>query len=147
LKIIEYGARPLHFLQNLLCFRGPDERLGVAVMLFDVLHDRLDQLGYGLEYTPPNTLVGDISKPAFDQVKPGTGSRDEMNLEPRMAFEPALHLLVFVGAIVVANQVNRQILLHALINQVQELEPLLVAVPRHTFADDLAFHHVDCRKE
>jgi hypothetical protein len=51
-----------------------------------------------------------------------------VHMETRMPRQPALYLGVFMGSVVVADQVQLQMRGHALVEQTQKLEPFLVSV-------------------
>jgi hypothetical protein len=53
-----------------------------------------------------DALLGQITKPTFDQVQPRAGSRGEVQMEARMTFQPGFHARVFVGAAVVDDQMQ-----------------------------------------
>jgi len=61
-------------------------------------------------------------EPAFHQIEPGTGSRREMQVKARMARKPGAHRRCFVGAIVVHDQMNRQVWWHILLDGAQEFQ-------------------------
>ena len=49
---------------------GPFEGLRVAVVRGEVVLDRGDEVGYGVEAAATQRFVGQFTKPAFDQVQP-----------------------------------------------------------------------------
>jgi hypothetical protein len=57
--------------------------------MVQVLCDRSDQFPHMLEAAPPDALVGEIAEPALDQVQPGTGGWDKVQMDPRMPPEPS----------------------------------------------------------
>ncbi len=58
------------FLQDVASAPGPDERLGVGIVLSDVLIDGLDQLCHAGEYPIAQLLGGDAAKESLDHVQP-----------------------------------------------------------------------------
>jgi hypothetical protein len=74
-------SEPCDTRQDLVCRSGPDEWFGIFVVNLDVLPDGVFQLFDAAEDTTTNALVGDLSKPAFDQIQPGTVSGREMDME------------------------------------------------------------------
>ena len=66
-----------------------------------------------------------------------------MELEPGMFVQPGTHGGVFVGGVVVDDQMDRQIFGYLAVDGAQELHELLVAVPGQTLSDDRAGEHVE----
>jgi len=50
---------------------GPNEGLGMAIVMRHVLFDGANQLGQTAERTAANPLTRDLREPAFYKVKPG----------------------------------------------------------------------------
>lgn len=57
-------------------------------MILNICLNRRDQLLDALEHSPADSLVGDLAKPAFDQVQPGTARRNEGRLETAVTLQP-----------------------------------------------------------
>src|SRR5882757_10475746 len=70
-----------------------------------------------------------------------------MRDEPGMTFQPRLHFLVLVGAVVIHDQMERNIAAKLLIEPAQELQKLLMPVALMAFADDLTLYCFQCRKQ
>ena len=81
--------------------------------------------------------------PAFDDVEPGDTARDEVHVEPGVASKPATYFVVFVGAVVVGDQVNVEALGSLLVDLSQKADPFLMPVTGHAIGDDLPFQHLD----
>lgn len=62
----------------------------------DVGGDCGDQIGYVLECSPTNPLVGEVSEEALNKIEPGRTRRNEMKVETRVPVEPAQHLRMLV---------------------------------------------------
>lgn len=110
-------------------------------MIAHVVLDSGDQFRHAAECPAADALVGDLAKPALDQVQPGTRSRSEMQMEPGMAPDPGLDLRMFVGSIVVHDQVQVRPVRCFAIDLFEELDELLMPVTRHTVADHFAIDH------
>jgi len=54
-------------------------------MTADVIADGLDQLLHVAERAATQALLGQVSKPAFDQIEPGTGRGHEAQVKARVA--------------------------------------------------------------
>ena len=77
-------------------------------MIVDVIGNGIDQGSDVVEGAPAQALVGDLSEPAFDHVQPGTGCGDEVQVETRLSFQPRLHAGMFMGPVVVHDQMQSQ---------------------------------------
>ena len=79
-----------------------------------------------MEGAAADALVGDLTKPAFDQIQPGTAGGNEVHVEPRMPLQPPLDLGMLVRGVVVHDQVQVQVRRRLFVDQLQELDPLLM---------------------
>src|SRR6516165_9077329 len=60
-----------------------------------------------------------------------------------ISLKPSLDPWMLVGRIIIGDAVNIQLLRRCSIDSFQEFEELLVTVPRHTLADNLAFQDIE----
>ena len=120
----------------------PDERLGIVVVLIDISSNGFDQLLDAPEHPAADPLVGDLAEPAFDQVQPRAARRDEVEVEPLVTLQLGLDLGVLMGRIVVDDKVEVQIGRRLGVDLLEELDELLVAVPRHALPDQPPLQHV-----
>lgn len=70
-----------------------------------------------------------------------------MQLEAGMPFQPRLDARMFVRAVVVDDQMQRQLGWCCRIDALQEADEFLMPVARHTVADDLAIEHAERGKQ
>src|ERR1700694_5215891 len=70
-----------------------------------------------------------------------------MQVEPRMIVQPLADVLVFVGGVVVQDQVDRQVFGHLAVDGLEELQPLLMPVARHALPDHRAGQHVQSSEQ
>ena len=70
-------------------------------MIGQIRIDGRNQFRNAFEGTTADTLVGDFAEPTLDQIQPGTGSWNEMQMEPGMPLEPGFHAGMFVSAVIV----------------------------------------------
>jgi len=96
----------------------------------DVVSDGHDELFEIVEDTAPNLLGSQVAEEAFNHVEPRCGGRRETHMEALVLFQPALHVLMFVRSIVVADKVNLFVFVNGLIDHAQESKPLLMTVLR-----------------
>jgi hypothetical protein len=106
----------------------PAIELWVAIMMVEESKDVCHQGSDTAKAPATNHLSGDFSEEAFDEIKPGRGSWGEMQMKPRMTFEPSEHFGVFVSGGVVADQVHVKLGGHLALYLAQEGEPFLMAM-------------------
>ena len=85
-----------YLLQDIGCLSGPNERLGVGVVLSNISLNGLDQLVDISKAAASDLFLGDVSKKALDHVEPGSTGRSEMDMEAGMSLQPSLHRGMFV---------------------------------------------------
>ena len=85
-----------------------------------------------------------MAKPALDLIEPGGVSRCVVNVEAWSAREPDFDLGVFVGAIVVNDQMNIQMCGYARFDMTQEAQELLVPMVRLALTHDLPVGYAQC---
>ena len=79
------------------------------------------QVRNALEDAAADRFLAELPKPAFDQIGPRGAGWSKVELETRMLFEPMLHFGVFVGAVVIQDQVESERLGVTRIQGAQEL--------------------------
>jgi class 3 adenylate cyclase len=122
---------------------SPDERLRIDVVMGDIQIDGQLQLGHAGEAVAPDALIGDVAEEALDHVQPRCARRSEVHDEARVPRQPLLNLGVAVRGVVVHDQMQRQMLGRAAIDEPQELEPFTVAMPRLAHRDHAAVERVE----
>jgi hypothetical protein len=93
------------------------------------------------------TLVGQVAKEPLHHVEPLGAGGSEVKLEPRVTLLPRLHLWMFVGCIVLTDQMHVLSLRIGRVEQSQKGHPLLVPMLLHAFACYAAFGGVHCSKQ
>src|ERR1700674_5118199 len=78
------------------------------------------------KHAAPKAAGSEITKEAFHHVEPRSAGGCEVNVEPRMALQPALNDGMFVSGVVVHDQVQLLVAGRGIVHQAQEAEPLLV---------------------
>ena len=78
--------------KDLVSRRCPDEGLGIAVPVGDVVENLFDEDLYGAEGAAADGLPGDDSEPGFDLVHPGRSDGSEVELNVRVLLEPGFDL-------------------------------------------------------
>lgn len=115
--------------------------------MIDPFCDSLLQFGNVVEDAAAYLLASDLGEEALNQIEPGRRCRDEVQLEARMALEPALYSRRLVRGVVVGDQVEVEIGEGFSVDLLQKLEEFPGAMARHAFADDLACRHIERRKQ
>src|SRR5215467_4466060 len=82
----------------------PHEGFGMAVRQADVGPDRLLELPRAAMHRTPQLFVGEGRKPALHEIDPGRAGRSEMQMDARMAEQPAVDQWGLVGARIVENE-------------------------------------------
>ena len=78
------------------------------------------------ERAATQALLGQISKPALDQIEPGTGRGSKVQLKARMATQPTRDTGMLVGGVVVHDQVQVQFARRLLVDALQEADEFLM---------------------
>ena len=66
-----------------------------------------------------------------------------MEVKAGVPGKPSLDAWMLVGRIIIGDAVNIQLLRRCSVNSFQEFKELLMTVPRHTLADNLAFQDIE----
>ena len=106
MNLIKGGAAALDLFENIGGGSGPDEGLGPLVVLRDVVFDGGDEFVHAAKDAATNPLVGEVAKEPLDHVQPGRRSGREVDMKALVALQPVEDFLVFVGGIVVTNNVD-----------------------------------------
>ena len=113
---------------------GPDEWLGVVIVVLNEGSDIGLELIDAAMDAALDLLVGEQREPAFDLVEPGGAGRREVEVVARVAGEPGFDGRRFVGGVVVEHQMDVEIGRHGLLDLRQEFAEFdravaLVAAP------------------
>ena len=92
--------------------------------------DVADKLAHAAEATAADRLLGDQSKPARHLIKPAGVSGRVVNVEARMARNPGRDPGMFVGGVVVGDQVDLQSRGHVAVEMAEKADELLMPVTR-----------------
>ncbi len=136
MPIIERSASTLDLFEDIEGLGGPDERLWTPVVFINELSDSHDEFFGIVKYAAPQSVLGEVAEEAFDHVQPRTAGGREVDMKPGMTSEPSLHFRMFVGGVVVNDQVKFFVRRRHLVNHAQELQPLLMAMPVIAHADN-----------
>ena len=98
--------------------------------MLNELVDTGDQIPDTAEATATDSPLGDQSEPAFHLIEPGRIGWGVMDMEAGSRGEPDPHLGVFVGSVVVDDQVHVQVVWNRRIDLLEKTEELLMAMAR-----------------
>lgn len=85
---------------------GPSEAAGLLIVVSDVVGDRLFQLGHAAKQAAAESLIREISEPAFDEIEPRTAGRREVQMEPRVLGQPGQHFRMLMRREVIEDHVQ-----------------------------------------
>src|SRR4029450_701547 len=88
LKVERALGKPRDAFENLIGGLDPDERFRVRMMRVNEFTNRRLQLCDAAVNPSPKLFVGQLGKPAFDQIQPRSVSRREMDMKARPLGEP-----------------------------------------------------------
>src|ERR1700682_703179 len=98
-------------------------------MVVDVIADGGNELFEVLENAAPDLVCSEVTEKALDHVQPRRRSRREAHMASFVLVAPALDARMFVGRVIVADQIELLVCGDGLVNHAQEPEPLLVSMP------------------
>jgi len=147
LPIILRGAGAFDFLEDVAGFGGPDERLGMFVVMVNIIEDRSNQLLDAVKGAAAQAVLGQVAEETLHHVQPGATGGGKVHMEAGMAAKPALDPGMLMCRVVVHDHVDLLVLWNNVIDGAQELQPFLMAVPVVAHGDDLAFQRVQSRKQ
>ena len=118
----------------------------MAVVLFEVNTDRSFQFANAAVNAAAQLPFGEQRKPALDQVEPGAAGGRKVQMEARMAQEPALDGWGLMGAVIIEDQVQLQVAWHRGVDGCKEVAKLDRAVALMELADHGASLGVEPRR-
>src|SRR5207247_8837733 len=128
----------IDLFNDLLGGGGPDKRFRLFVVLHKIIFDGSNEFFDASEVAASQALLSEFAKPALDQVKPGRTGGCVMNMKARVFRQPLRHLVMFMGAVIIHDQMQIQALGNLSIKLAQKLHIFLMSMTRHTLADDRA---------
>ena len=114
---------------------GPEKRFGIFVGFDDEAIDGGLEINEGVEDATVKPPPGKFGEESFDGVEPRTGCRGEVENKPLVAIEPSPDLWMFMGGVVVENDMDDLVFGDLSIDHVQETDELLVPVALHIASD------------
>ena len=124
----------------------PDNRRWSLVVLVDIAHHRVLQVGHAAKDTASSLLFGQIPEKALHHVQSGSARWSEMNMESLVVFRPALYLGMFVRGTIVAADVNFLIRRRVFVDKPKKFEPPSMVMALSALTEHLSRECVQCRK-
>ena len=97
-------------------------------MFGQVMPNGIEQLRHAAEAGPRQRLLAQVAEKAFHQVEPGRTGRGKMQVEARVTRQPGVDLGMFMGGVVVDDQVEFDPGGRFLLDLPQKVQPLAVGV-------------------
>jgi hypothetical protein len=105
---------------------GPDEGLGVSIVVVQVFHDGVLEFGDALEGATANPVSSGLCEEPLDHGEPGGRGRCEV--KARMTLEPALHGRGFVSSVVVNDEMKVKAGRGLLVDQFKKAQELTMSM-------------------
>src|SRR5271168_938175 len=83
--------------------------------------DRRLEIVDAQEYAAPDCFIVEVSEPTLDEIHPAGTGGNEMRDKPGMTLQPRRHFVVLMGAVVVHDQMKRNIAGKFLIESASDL--------------------------
>ena len=112
-------------------------------MIVDIVSDGSNQCRHILERASTNSLDGNLAEPTLDQVQPGTGCWNKVQMQPWVPFEPRLYPGMLVGAVIVYDQMQVKSGWNLSVYCLEKTNEFLMPMARHAVADHLAVEHAE----
>ena len=96
----------------------------------DVLVDLLHQLAHAAKRAAPDGLLSNQAEPALDLVELAGVGRRVMNVIARMTCQPGFDPRMFVGGVVVGDQMDLELSRNVVVEVIKKRQKLLVAMAR-----------------
>ena len=146
MPIIQRPAGALNLREDIAGFCGPDERFRCGVVVVDIFVNGSNQIVDTAKDAATDAFGREVAEESLDHIEPRTAGWREVHVDARMSLQPALDFGVFVGSVVIGDEVKFLGLWIEFVNHPQEAKPFLMAVPVVAHADDSAVQGAQGRK-
>ena len=113
----------------------------------DVVANGILQLRDAPENAASNALLRDVTKTSLHQIQPRTAGGREVHMETLVSFQPFLNIRMFMGRVVVDNQMQVQVGGRLGVDLPQEFQPFLMAMLLHALGDHFPLDDFEGRKQ
>jgi hypothetical protein len=90
-----------------------------------------------------DALPRHLGKEVLHRIEPGRRGRGEVKGPARMARQPSQHLGMFMGGVVIEDDVDRLVGGNLAFNGIEKADEFDMAVALHAAADDVAVEHAE----
>src|SRR5215472_6015771 len=104
--------------------------------MHDIAVDARHQFAHAPERAAADGLLGYQREPALDLIEPTRISRRVVDMKSAMSYQPGFDPGMFMGGVVIGDQVHRQVVRNLPFKVVEKTEELLVAMTRPALRDD-----------
>jgi hypothetical protein len=115
----------------------------VLVVVLDEVVDLALEVGHGVKGAAADGALRNQSEPALNLVEPGGVGGGVVEVKARTPGEPGFDSGVPVGAVVIDNEMNVQMIGNIGLDVAQEAQKLLMPMPRFALCEDLAIGHIE----
>ena len=126
---------------------GPPERAMMEVVIGDIGIDFLYQFSDAAQGAALNCLLSDEPQPALDLIEPTRVGGRGAEVIAGVAREPGLDLGMFVGAVVVRDQMDVQAGRKVAVEVIKKGQKFLVAMARFAHGQHFAIEPVERREQ
>jgi len=105
MTFIQGATSALDLFQDVGGAGRPNERLGILIVTIDGVSDGQDEFFEIAKHSASQPVVSEVAEETLHHVGPRRTRRSDVHVESWMACEPALHLGMLMGGVVVADQV------------------------------------------
>ena len=137
----------IDLIKDLLNASGPDKGLRLFVVLSEIVFDRGDEFLDASEVGAAQALGGQFTKPTFHQVEPGGTGGSAMDVKTLVLSQPRSDVVMFMGTVIVDNQMHGQTARGFSIQLAQELQVLLMTVAGQALTNHRAVQHIEGGKK
>ena len=132
---------------DLVGIGGPDERFGIVIGLGEESPYSGLEIDERAEHAALEPSLAELGEETLDGIEPGGRFRRVMEHKTGMAIEPSPDFGVLVAAVIVEDDVDDLAGWGRHLDGIEKTDELLMPVALHAAADDLAFEHVESRKQ
>src|SRR5690606_24648215 len=134
-------------LKDIVGLGGPDKRLGIFIVMGDVIINGSGQFGHTGKDAATQTLSGYVAKEALHHIEPGGGCGREVDMETWMLFQPFLDLRMLMSGIVITHQMQVFVLGCFTVDLLEKVKPLDVAMALLAAGDNLSIQGAQGREQ
>ena len=141
------GLAALDFFEDVSSLGRADKRLGLLIVLGQVVLDGGAEFAHARKHSAANRFVGEVAKESRHPVQPRRGGGRAREVESLLALQPAFHCGVLVRGVVVHDQMNLFVLRSWALDPTQKPQPRFGGLSGQAGSDHAAVECIERRKE